>query len=110
MVPSWDLLSARSGGSFPSTWERAARWFTLAVVFLLASAVTGCELPVTNEQARETVNAHMAYARDDRTGLSFAFMSRGVGNAQIGSLTNVPCSAQVLSLISDGGVASRGGQ
>lgn len=71
--------------------------YVLASVFLLA----GCEEMDRGgytEQERQvsSYSAGLIYMKDARTNLCFATCSNGYN---IGSLTNVPCSPEVLKLV-----------
>jgi hypothetical protein len=42
------------------------------------------------------------YTRDDRTGLCFAFWISGTSSGVRETVTNVPCSPEVLKLVEEG--------
>ncbi len=73
-------------------------------LFLAAALpLMGCESEIFKEVAEDTarnLGKEIAYTKDERTGLCFALVSsRTYGNSYTVSISNVPCSEEVLALV-----------
>ena len=63
---------------------------TILLVGILAVLATSCK---KKEDTAREVKESLIYFKDQRTGLCFAFMQKGILDAAVGGLASVPCDA-----------------
>lgn len=70
----------------------------LVCIAILLALLVSCQ---NNDKPSPIQSAKIAYFRDARTGLCFAAINSLVSGGYATSVTNVPCSAEVLRLAGD---------